>query len=198
MPNTVIKTQADLATELGISVQTLKNWTRDFAPFLSAPGALGETNRRFTDDDVFVLKRIKDHLAAGLTFDETAEELRNDGYGEPMNGDGPHSTMMVQNAQQGFGVMTDTLRVMIENQQTVQNSLQVNRNLLGVIIQDNFNLKEENAKLRERMLKLEQELGEMKKRDQDYRLTVEQRLMRTENMLRAEAGKTVWQKLFGG
>ena len=60
---------------------------------------------------------------------------------------------MVPNAQQGFGVMTDTLRVMIENQQTVQNSLQVNRNLLGVIIQDNFNLKEENAKLRERMLK---------------------------------------------
>lgn len=198
MPNTGIKTQADLATELGISAQTLKNWTRDFAPFLSAPGALGESNRRFNDDDVFVLKRIKDHLAAGLTFDETAEELRNDGYGDPVNGDGPHGTMMVANAQQGFGVMTDTLRVMIENQQTVQNSLQVNRNLLGVIIQDNFNLKEENAKLRERMLKLEQEIGEMKKRDQDYRLTVEQRLMRAENALRAEAGKTVWQKLFGG
>lgn len=190
--------QADLATELGISAQTLKNWTRDFAPFLSAPGALGESNRRFNDDDVFVLKRIKDHLAAGLTFDETAEELRNDGYGDPVNGDGPHAAMMVPNAQQGFGVMTDTLRVMIENQQTVQNSLQVNRNLLGVIIQDNFNLKEENAKLRERMLKLEQEMGEMKKRDQDYRLTVEQRLMRAENALRAEAGKTVWQKLFGG
>lgn len=190
--------QADLATELGISAQTLKNWTRDFAPFLSAPGALGESNRRFNDDDVFVLKRIKDHLAAGLTFDETAEELRNDGYGDPVNGDGPHAAMMVPNAQQGFGVMTDTLRVMIENQQTVQNSLQVNRNLLGVIIQDNFNLKEENAKLRERMLKLEQEMGELKKRDQDYRLTVEQRLMRAENALRAEAGKTVWQKLFGG
>ncbi len=198
MPETANKTQADLAAELGISAQTLKNWSRDFAPFLSAPGALGETNRRFSDDDVFVLKRIKDHLAAGLTFDETAEELRADGYGVSTNGDGPHGALMVPNAQQGFGVMTDTLRVMIENQQTVQNSLQVNRNLLGVIIQDNFNLKEENAKLRERMLKLEQEMGEMKKRDQDYRLTVEQRLMRAENALRAEADKTVWQKLFGG
>lgn len=198
MPEPANKTQADLAGELGISAQTLKNWVRDFAPFLSAPGALGETNRRFSDDDVFVLKRIKDHLAAGLTFEETAEELRADGYGAPTNGDGPHGAMIVPNAQQGFGVMTDTLRVMIENQQTVQNSLQVNRNLLGVIIQDNFNLKEENAKLRERMLKIEQELNEMKKRDQDYRLTVEQRLMRAENALRAEAGKTVWQKLFGG
>lgn len=198
MPDTAIKTQADLATELGISAQTLKNWTRDFTPFLSAPGAMGDANRRFTDDDVFVLRRIKDHLAAGLTFDETAEELRGDGYGATTNGNGQNGSMTVTNAQQGFGVMTDTLRVMIENQQTVQNSLQVNRNLLGVIIQDNFNLKEENAKLRERMLKLEQELGEMKKRDQDYRLTVEQRLMRAENALRAEAGKTVWQKLFGG
>lgn len=198
MPAPATRTQAELAVELGISAATLKNWTRDFAPFLSAPGALGETNRRFSDDDVFVLKRIKDHLAAGLTFDETAEELRADGYGASTNGDGAHGAITVPNAQQGFGVLSDTLRVMIENQQTVQNSLQVNRNLLGVIIQDNFNLKEENAKLRERMLKLEQDLGEMKKRDQDYRLTVEQRLMRAENALRAEAGKTVWQKLFGG
>jgi DNA-binding transcriptional MerR regulator len=197
MPETATKTQSDLAAELAVSGQTLKNWTRDFSPFLSAPGAMGETNRRYTEDDVFVLKRIKDHLAAGLTFDETAEELRNDGYGEPLNGNGPHGALTVSNAQQGFGVMTDTLRIMIENQQTVQNSLQVNRNLLGVIIQDNFNLKEENAKLRERMLKLEQELGEMKKRDQDYRLTVEQRLMRAENSIRAESGKSVWQKLFG-
>lgn len=197
MPEPATRTQTDLAAELNISAQTLKNWARDFAPFLSPPGALGEANRRFSEDDVFVLRRIKDHLAAGLTFDETAQELRADGYGVSTNGDGPHA-MTVPNAQQGFGVLSDTLRVMIENQQTVQNSLQVNRNLLGVIIQDNFNLKEENAKLRERMLKLEQEMGELKKRDQDYRLTVEQRLMRAENALRSEASKTVWQKLFGG
>ena len=79
MPETASKTQTDLAAELAVSGQTLKNWTRDFSPFLSAPGALGDANRRFTEDDVFVLKRIKDHLAAGLTFAETAEELRRFG-----------------------------------------------------------------------------------------------------------------------
>jgi DNA-binding transcriptional MerR regulator len=197
MPDNAIKTSADMAAELGISAQTLKNWTRDFSEFLSPPGPLGENARQFSEDDIFVLKRIKDHLASGLTFEETAEELRSDGYGST-NGNGANGALAVQNSQQGFGVLTDTLRVMIENQQTVQNSLQVNRNLLGVIIQDNFNLKEENAKLRERMLKLEQELAEMKKRDQEYRLTVEQRMMRLENMMRAEAGKSPWQKLFGG
>jgi len=198
MPENAIKTLTEMASELGISAQTLKNWTRDFAPFLSPAGPLGENARRFSEDDVFVLKRIKDHLAAGLTFEETAQELQSDGYGIATNGDGQSGALTVPNAQQGFGVLTDTLRVMIENQQTVQNSLQVNRNLLGVIIQDNFNLKEENAKLRERMLRLEQELAEMKKRDQEYRLTVEQRMMRLENMMRAEASKSPWQKMFGG
>jgi hypothetical protein len=92
----------------------------------------------------------------------------------------------------GFVVLTDTLRAMIENQQTIQNSLQVNRNLQGVIIQDNFNLKEENMRLRERMQKLEQELADLRKRDSDHRLLLEQRLARLEE----EARKSVWSKLF--
>ncbi|MDE3089216.1 MAG: hypothetical protein KGJ80_07510, partial [Chloroflexota bacterium] len=89
-------------------------------------------------------------------------------------------------------VLTDTLRAMIENQQTIQHSLQVNRNLQGVIIQDNFNLKEENMKLRERMQKLEQELNDVRKRDADHRLLLEQRLARLET----EARKSIWSKLF--
>ena len=44
--------------------------------------------------------------------------------------------------------------------------LQVNRNLLGVLIQDNFNVKEENAKLRDRVLKLEQSLNELRQEKQ--------------------------------
>jgi len=92
----------------------------------------------------------------------------------------------------GFVVLTDTLRAMIENQQAIQSSLQVNRNLQGVIIQDNFNLKEENMKLRERMQQLEQELNELRKREAEYRLMLEQRLARVE----AEARKSIWSKLF--
>lgn len=198
MQESSFRTAVEVAAELGISAQTLKNWTRDFAPFLSPAGPLGDGARRFTDDDVFVLRRIKDHLASGLTFEECADELRNDGYGSGFNGSAPQSALTAPSAQQGFTVLTDTLRAMIENQQTIQNSLQVNRNLLGVIIQDNFNLKEENAKLRERMQKIEGELAETRKRDSDYRLLMEQRLSRMENALRAEVNKSFWQRLFGG
>jgi DNA-binding transcriptional MerR regulator len=196
--DTEYKTSAEIAIELAISAQTLKNWTKEFAAFLSTPNASADGSRRFTGDDTAVLKRIKDHLAAGLTFDEAGEELRNEGYADGLEGEPPRSALAVTSAQQGFSVLTDTLRAMIENQQTIQNSLQVNRNLLGVIIQDNFNLKEENAKLRERMLKLEQDLGELKRRDSDYRLYLEQRINQLEGALRAEASKSIWQRLVGG
>jgi len=199
MPDTNLRSAPDVANELGVSAHTLKNWSKDFAPFLSPPGAMGESGRRFTEADVAVFQRIKDHLAAGLTFEETADELRSAGYGDGIEPTPPpRGPLAVQSAQQGFTVLTDTLRAMIENQQTIQNSLQVNRNLLGVIIQDNFNLKEENAKLRERMLKQEQELAELKRRDSDYRLYLEQRLNRLETALRAEASKGLLTKLFGG
>jgi DNA-binding transcriptional MerR regulator len=198
MTDTTNKTGDEVATELGISAQTLLNWTKEFATFLSTPSASADGMRRYTSDDGAVLKHIKEHLTAGLTFEETAEELKNAGYADGVEQETPQSAIAVSSAQQGFGVLTDTLRAMIENQQTIQNSLQVNRNLLGVIIQDNFNLKEENAKLRERMLKQEQELSELKRRDSDYRLYLEQRLNHMEGALRAEASKSIWQRLFGG
>lgn len=64
-------------------------------------------------------------------------------------------------------VVADALRNINENQQALQNSLQVNRNLLGVLIQDNFNLKEENSKLRDRLLKLEQDFNQVKRQREE-------------------------------
>ncbi len=186
------KTFQQSGTELGVSANTLKRWAKDFAPFLSPAGALGGdgANRHFMPDDLVVLHRVKEQLAGGLSTEEVVEQLHAEGRGETVS--------MAMTARDGGGqsagfvVLTDTLRAMIENQQTIQNSLQVNRNLQGVIIQDNFNLKEENMKLRERMQKMEQELNDIRKRDADHRLVLEQRLARVE----AEARKSIWSKLF--
>ncbi len=188
-----LRTAQQVTGDLGISASTLKRWTKDFAPFLSPSGAVGNdgASRRFTEDDVVVLHRIKEQLASGLSTDEVVEQLHAEGRGEtaaltvsPRDGAMSQST--------AFVVLTDTLRAMIDNQQTIQNSLQVNRNLQGVIIQDNFNLKEENMKLRDRMQKLEQELSDLRKRDSDHRLLLEQRLARVEQ----EARKPLWRRLF--
>ncbi len=167
MPDTNQTTAGEAAAALGISPQTLKNWSKDFETFLSPCGPSADGARRFTGDDLNVLKQVKDCMAGGMTLEETVDELRSAGYGEFDGEAGQGGALTVTSAQQGFGVLTDTLRAMIENQQTIQNSLQVNRNLLGVIIQDNFNLKEENARLRDRMQKMEQELADVRRRDGD-------------------------------
>lgn len=185
------KTFQQASTELGISTSTLKRWAKDFAPFLTPAGALGGDGamRHFDPDDLVVLHRVKEQLAGGLSTEEVVEQLHAEGRGETV---AMAMTARDNGQSAGFVVLTDTLRAMIENQQTIQNSLQVNRNLQGVIIQDNFNLKEENMKMRERMQKLEQELGDLRKRDADHRLLLEQRLARLET----EARKSIWSKLF--
>ncbi len=187
------KTSQQTATDLGVSPSMLKRWSKDFAQFLSPSGPVSSDggSRRFTPDDVDVLTRVKEQLAGGLSTEEVVEAFHAEGRGETASltvtsRDGG----MAQSA--GFVMLTDTLRAMIENQQTIQNSLQVNRNLQGVIIQDNFNLKEENMKLRERMQKLEQELADLRKRDSEHRLLLEQRLARLEE----EARKGILSKLF--
>ncbi len=187
------KTFHQCATELNVSVTTLKRWAKDFAPFLSPSGAVtGDgSGRRFNEDDVVVLRRIKEQLTSGLSTEEVVEQLHAEGRGETVSS--ALATREASGQSVGFVVLTDTLRAMIENQQTIQNSLQVNRNLQGVIIQDNFNLKEENVKLRERMLELEKEINEVRKRESDYRLMLEQRLARVE----FEARRSIWSRLFG-
>ena len=186
------KTFSQAAAELGVSANTLKRWSKDFSPFLSPAGAMSGdgTSRQFEVDDVAMLRRIKDQLTGGLSTEEVVEQLHAEGRGDATSS--ALATREASGQMAGFVVLTDTLRAMIENQQTIQNSLQVNRNLQGVIIQDNFNLKEENMRLRERIQKLEQELSDSRKRDSDYRLMIEQRLSRVE----IEARKSIWSKLF--
>ncbi len=187
-----LKTFQQTATELNVSVNTLKRWTKDFAPFLSPAGPISGdgASRRFNDEDASTLRRVKEQLASGASTEEVSEQLQSEGRGD--SNPAALATRETSSQATGFVVLTDTLRAMIENQQTIQNSLQVNRNLQGVIIQDNFNLKEENIKLRERMQRLEQELTELRKRDGDYRLLLEQRLARVEQ----EARKSIWSRLF--
>ncbi len=188
-----LKTLQQAATELNVSANTLKRWAKDFGPFLSPAGPVSGdgVGRRFTEDDVQVLGRVKEQLASGSSTEEVVEQLHAEGRGETV-ASALATREEISGQSVGFVVLTDTLRAMIENQQAIQNSLQVNRNLQGVIIQDNFNLKEENMKLRERMQQLEQEINEVRKRDADYRLMLEQRLARVE----AEARKSIWSRLF--
>ena len=72
--------------------------------------------------------------------------------------------------------MRDTMQAVTGNQQIILNSQQANRDMLGVMIQDNLNLKGENTSLRERMLELERELAELHRHFVDTRERTEIRM----------------------
>lgn len=69
----------DIALSLGISPSTLRLWSTRFATHLSESarkefgGPTGQ--RRYTDDDLTALRRVKGHLDQGLTYAETGQTL---------------------------------------------------------------------------------------------------------------------------
>jgi hypothetical protein len=77
-------------------------------------------------------------------------------------------------------VLADTLHTVADGQQLLLGSQQASRDLLSVVVQDNFGLKEENAKLRDRMLELERELAEIRRLDQTKREALDARLRKLE------------------
>jgi hypothetical protein len=81
-------------------------------------------------------------------------------------------------------VLADTLHTVADGQQLLLGSQQANREMLTVVLQDNFTLKEENAKLRDRMLELERDMAEMRRLDEARRETLEVRLQRVEELSR--------------
>jgi regulator of replication initiation timing len=70
----------------------------------------------------------------------------------------------------------DALDALASTQQAVLNGQSAMRELLNVVVQDNFNLKDENRKLRERMLELERALAEYQRREETRKERMEGRL----------------------
>jgi uncharacterized protein YlxW (UPF0749 family) len=64
--------------------------------------------------------------------------------------------------------LTNTLATLSDSQKSILNSQSANRELLGVLLQDNFNLKEENNRLRERILEVERDVAKQRQ-DEDWR-----------------------------
>ncbi len=189
MAETELRLPGEVARELGISTSTLRRWAKEFHPYLSKkagkPGKSGAgaaTHRRYTQADVDLLTQVKALLDQGMTYGQVIQHLKGEKpAAKEEEQEGEAYSIVPSEAEveapalgRSFVVVADALRNIGENQQAIQNSLQVNRNLLGVLIQDNFNLKEENAKLRDRVLKLEQAVNELRRQNQTPPLSSEE------------------------
>jgi len=173
-----LRQPGEVARSLNISTSTLRRWAKEFYPHLSqtasrvdAAGVGTGAHRRYTREDVEFLDRVKALLNQGLTYGQVLQRLKHESPAarEERRHEEEAYPMVAAEAEMeapavgaSLVVVADALRNIGDNQQALQNSLQVNRNLLGVLIQDNFNLKEENAKLRDRVLKLEQAMNQVR------------------------------------
>ncbi|GEM_PF-1793041 len=190
-----MKRIGQVSAELDIPPQTVRRWTERFAPFLSE-----EANRahRYTEADVALLRRIRALHARGMEEEEIERALREQGE------DGEHSTLLalaeedtaaLAEANGAAEAILHLLRNVDEAQQTILSTQLATRDLLGLIVQDNFHLKEENARLRKRLRALEREVARLKEEDWNHRLALEEQL----NALRREIERRQpwWRRLFG-
>lgn len=176
-----------VARELDVSPATLRRWADEFADYLStgADSAQGRSHRRYTDQDIATLTFIKELMNNGLTYEQVRLQL-NQRLSVPVdlaphddNFDQDQSTALV--AANGaeppaIAFLTNTLMALSDSQKSILNSQAANRELMGVLIQDNFNLKEENNRLRERILEVERSAAQIRQEEEWRREAIRQEL----------------------
>jgi len=182
-----------IAQRLGVSPATLRRWSAQFAAYLSPDaGEAGQFDRggyghrRYSEDDAAILTLIKDLLTAGQSYAQVQEALeqRRQKAAETSI---PPANALATLPTPAARFLSETVQAVADGQQLLLNSQQANRDLLNLVIQDNFNLKEENAQLRERMMRLEQELSENRRREEARRELLERRLDRLEEQTQRQA-----------
>jgi DNA-binding transcriptional MerR regulator len=198
----------EVAATLQVSPSTLRRWSDEFSDFLSdtaghPPSASGgqplSRHRRYTDADLETLLTIKGLLAEGQTYIQVGKRLEALRLRQgqtiadmltPEGGETPssaNSSLSLRDAAPfapAMTVLADTLHTVADGQQLLLGSQQANRDLLAVVLQDNFTLKEESAKLRDRMLEFERDLAEVRRLDALRRETLEARMLKIEDHLR--------------
>lgn len=198
MTDTRYRLPSEVAQQLQLSPSTLRRWSNEFSEFLMDSAGRPQSSsggqaahRRYTDDDLETLMTIKGLLSEGLTYiqvgkrlealrmRQSTEEMDTEGEGEQVRALGP-SLRDTSSIGPAVTVLADTLHTVADGQQLLLGSQQASRDLLSVVVQDNFGLKEENAKLRDRMLDLERELAEIRRLDQAKREALDARLRKLE------------------
>jgi hypothetical protein len=140
---------------------------------------------------VETLDTVRDLLAEGLTYVQVGKRLeafrpRPVVADVAPDSDAPATTALGPSLRDAtrfapaVTVLADTLHTVADGQQLLLHSQQSNRDLLTVVLRDNFSLKEENAKLRDRMLELERNLAEVRRLEATRRETMESRLAQLE------------------
>ena len=179
---------AEVTELLDVAPGTLRRWIQRFGSFLQTTAS--ESSSRFTASDVETLSIVRGLLAEGNTYEQIAHRLKvmqSTHQSQIVEGDEESTArpLTTPNAGQLNRAVGDAMQTITNTQKAILNSQTSIRDLLGVVVQDNFNLKEENRKLRERMLEIERVQAEYQRREETRKERLESRLRALEGTLGA-------------
>lgn len=174
---------AEVARHLQVSAETLRSWHQRFATLLVADLTSGEA--RYSTADVAALITVQKLLDQGFDDEQVNHfltpkriEIKAESTAiTPANLTSPDDGALLPQ------VVNDILSTIANSQQTVLNGQSTMREMVGVVVQDNFNLKDENRKLRDRMLEMERVLAEYQRREETRKERLEGRIRALENTL---------------
>jgi flagellar capping protein FliD len=176
-------TLAAVARHLDISTESLQRLRRRFSHYLGPEASLPEPH--FSSADVAAIVTIQKLLAQGYDDEQIDEHLTPVHLDVEPAPDFP-TTVQPYSAQPYGGdvesasalpqVVGDVLNTIVTGQQAVLNGQTSLRDMMGVVVQDNFNLKDENRKLRDRMLEMERALAEYQRREETRKERMEGRM----------------------
>jgi len=179
---------AEVAHHLQVAPETLRQWNTRFARFLVSDVAVDEP--RYSSADVAALITVQKLLEQGFDDAAVSEQLTPKRLeitkAAPTNLTPDQRRLLKEEATALLPhVVSDMLSTIANSQQTVLNSQSTMREMVGVVVQDNFNLKDENRKLRDRMLETERALAEYQRREETRKERMESRMRALESTVSA-------------
>lgn len=136
-----------------------------------------ELTDQFDDPSGPVTRITPDYEMEDATLDESEQAL-DMADEEETDDDEDEMALVASNGSESpvIAFLTNTLTTLSDTQKSILNSQSANRELIGVLIQDNFNLKEENNRLRERILDVERTLAQTRQEDEWRREALRQEM----------------------
>ncbi len=156
----------EIASELGIAPSTLRLWSVQFGNELSDPARKASVDnsapwaqRRYTEEDLEVLLRVKAMLVQGLTYDEVKRRLHRESLPaaaprREVEGDRAARALLPEDAASSLASLNETLKAKDKTIATLKESLGFMDAYLRAV-------RQERDEARERALLAEKELNEL-------------------------------------
>ena len=181
-------TLVEVANHLQIPLDTLRQWNQRFTDFLGAEALV--VPPRYTSADIAVLLTVQKYLDQGFDDDEVRIRLTPKRIIPPpvTTALAPHDNHAITISSDNPGVptvVTDLLSTIANSQQSILNGQTTVREVVNVVVQDNFNLKDENRKLRDRVLEVERTFAEYQRREETRKERLEGRVRALEQTVTA-------------